>query len=145
GKAEKPIPENCASFLPMMLAHPIENVELAALDLAHFQVEPKWDGVRVQLARAGRQIALYSRTGDDISHTFPDLVSAALELEEQEYVLDGELLTKDQGEIAPFNSLQQRLNRKKVTQAMIASFPAHMRLYDILIDNGEDIRACSLQ
>src|SRR5262249_20013622 len=107
--------------------------------------EPKWDGVRVQLARAGKQVALYSRTGDDISETFPDMVNAALEIEEQEFVLDGELLTKEQGEIAPFNALQQRLNRKKVTQAMLSSFPAHIRLYDILIDNGEDIRAFNLQ
>ena len=145
GKAEKPVPGSCASFLPMMLSHPIEDSELAALDLNEFQVEPKWDGVRVQLARAGEQIALYSRTGDDISHTFPDMVSAALAIDEQEFVLDGELLTKDQGEIAPFNALQQRLNRKKVTQAMLASFPAHIRLYDILIDNGEDIRAFPLR
>ena len=45
---------------------------------------------------------------------------------------------------APFNALQQRLNRKKVTQAMLASFPAHIRLYDILFDQGEDIRALPL-
>ena len=51
----------------------------------------------VQLARSGEQIALYSRTGDDISQTFPDIVKAALAIDEQEFVLDGELLTKDQG------------------------------------------------
>jgi DNA ligase 1 len=145
GRAEKPVPGSCASFLPMMLAHPIEDSELAALDLNEFQVEPKWDGVRVQLARAGEQVALYSRTGDDISRTFPDMVSAALAVDEQEFVLDGELLTTIEGEIAPFNALQQRLNRKKVTQAMLSSFPAHLRLYDILIDNGEDIRASSMR
>jgi DNA ligase-1 len=145
GKAEKPAPGRRASFLPMMLSHPIEDSELAALDLKEFQVEPKWDGVRVQLARAGEQVALYSRTGDDISRTFPDMVTAALAVEEQEFVLDGELLTTNHGEIAPFNALQQRLNRKKVTQSMLSSFPAHIRLYDILIDDGEDIRAASLR
>ena len=98
----------------------------------------------MQLARAGEQIALYSRTGDDISQTFPDMVNAALAIDEQEFVLDGELLTTDEGEIATFNALQQRLNRKKVTQAMLSRFPAHIRLYDILIDNGEDIRGLSL-
>ena len=145
GNAEKPVLGSCASFMPMMLSHPIEDSELAALDLNEFQVEPKWDGVRVQLARSGEEIALYSRTGDDISHTFPDMVDAALAIDEQEFVLDGELLTKDQDEIAPFTALQQRLNRKKVTPAMLSKFPAHIRLYDILIDNGEDIRAYSLQ
>ena len=145
GKSEKPVPGRSASFLPMMLAHPIEDTELAELDLGEFQVEPKWDGVRVQLARSGEQVALYSRTGDDISHTFPDVVTAALAIDEHVFVLDGELLTRDQGEVAPFQSLQQRLNRKKVTQAMLSSYPAFIRLYDILIDDGEDIRACSLQ
>ena len=47
-------------------------------------------------------LRLYSRTGDDISETFPDIVKAALGIDEQEFVLDGELLTKDQDEIAPF-------------------------------------------
>lgn len=145
GRAERPVADGRASFLPMMLAHPILDTELAALDLAEFQVEPKWDGVRVQLVRAGEQVALYSRTGDDISQTFPDMVSAALEIDEQQFVLDGELLSKEQGEIAPFNALQQRLNRKKVTPAMLTNFPAHIRLYDILIDNGEDIRDLTLQ
>ena len=139
------MPGESASFLPMMLAHPIEDRELAALDLNEFQIEPKWDGVRVQLARAGERIALYSRTGDDISHTFPDLVDAALAIDERQFVLDGELLVKDQERIAPFNALQQRLNRKKVTQAMLSTYPAHIRLYDILCDNGEDIRGRSLK
>jgi DNA ligase-1 len=145
GEAEKPTLGNSASFMPMMLSHPIADSELAELDLNLFQVEPKWDGVRVQLTRRGEQIALFSRTGDDISHTFPDLVNAALAIDELEFALDGELLTKDQGEIAPFNALQQRLNRKKVTPAMLANYPAHLRLYDILIDNGEDVRDASLQ
>ncbi len=145
GKTDKPVIGSHAAFLPMMLSHPIEDDELAAIDLDEFQVEPKWDGVRVQLVRSGEKIAIYSRTGDDISHTFPDVVSAALAIDQHEFVLDGELLTKEAGEIAPFNALQQRLNRKKVTQEMLSNFPAHVRLYDILIDNGEDIRACSLQ
>ena len=102
GKAEKPEPASGGSFLPMMLSHPILDSELAALDLEEFQVEPKWDGVRVQLARAIDQIALYSRTGDDISQTFPDIVHAALQIDEQEFVLDGELLTKNQNEICAF-------------------------------------------
>jgi DNA ligase-1 len=145
GRAEKPVPGESASFLPMMLAHPIEDRELAALDLNEFQIEPKWDGVRVQLARAGERIALYSRTGDDISHTFPDLVEAALAIDERQFVLDGELLIKDQEKIAPFNALQQRLNRKKVTPALLLTYPAHIRLYDILCDNGEDVRGRSLE
>jgi DNA ligase-1 len=144
GRAEKPEMEAHAAFMPMMLSHPIENAELEAINLEDFQVELKWDGIRVQLVRCGEQVALYSRTGDDISHTFPDIVEAALAIAEHEFVLDGELLAKNAGEIASFNSLQQRLNRKTVTANMLSDSPAHIRLYDILIDNGEDIRPLSL-
>ncbi len=144
GRAEKPAQENVAYFMPMMLSHPIEDDELAALDLSAYQVELKWDGIRVQLVRAGDKVAMYSRTGDDISHTFPDMVAAALKIDEPQFVLDGELLTKSGDNIASFNALQQRLNRKTVTSAMLKDSPAHIRLYDILIDNGEDIRALPL-
>jgi ATP-dependent DNA ligase len=56
-------------------------------------------------------------------------------------VLDGELLVVRGGEVAPFSHLQQRLNRKIVTRAMLADYPAHVRLYDILRDGDEDLRA----
>src|SRR5262245_30516381 len=99
-----------------MLAHAIEEPELAALDPAEFMAEYKWDGIRVQAVvgdRAdGRRLArLYSRTGDDISGSFPDL-AAALDFTG---AIDGELLIKREGRVQPFNVLQQRLNRKTVS------------------------------
>ena len=145
GKGEKPQFESRAFFMPMMLSHPIEDAELEALNLHDYQVELKWDGIRIQLVRAHDMVALYSRTGDDISHTFPDVVAQAMRIDEQEFVLDGELLTTDQGSIASFNSLQQRLNRKAVTPAMLTQYPAHIRLYDMLVDNGHDIRTLPLR
>lgn len=141
---EKPEQHHRAYFMPMMLSHPIEDAELKTIDLNDFQAELKWDGIRIQLVRQHESVALYSRTGDDISHTFPDIVESALVVSEQEFVLDGELLTTTSAGIASFNSLQQRLNRKKVSAVMLTDFPAHVRLYDILIDNGEDIRALPL-
>jgi DNA ligase-1 len=55
-------------------------------------------------------------------------------------VLDGELLIVRMGETAPFNDLQQRLNRKSVTPRMLKEFPAFVRLYDLLFDEDEDLR-----
>jgi DNA ligase-1 len=144
GKTEKLPESNAAHFMPMMLAHPIEEAELEIIDLADFQIEMKWDGIRIQIVKAGEIIALYSRTGDDISHTFPDIVEAIASIPETQFVLDGELLAFKDGEVAPFNSLQQRLNRKTVSVAMLRDYPAHVRLYDILIDNSEDVRSLSL-
>ncbi len=55
-------------------------------------------------------------------------------------VLDGELLVTRDGEVASFNDLQQRLNRKMASPRMMAEFPAWVRLYDMLESDGEDLR-----
>ena len=120
-----------------MLSHQIEDKELAAIEPADFVAEWKWDGIRVQAAHQGGEKRLFSRTGDDISGAFPDVVEALPE----GVVLDGELLVMRGSEVAPFNDLQQRLNRKTVTPAMLKSHPAHIRLYDMLFEGEEDLRA----
>jgi DNA ligase 1 len=134
-----PRPESGAApvFRPLMLSHQIEDKELAAIEPSDFVAEWKWDGIRVQAAHQGGEKRLFSRTGDDISGAFPDVVEALPE----GIVLDGELLVMRAGEVAPFNDLQQRLNRKTVTQGMLKSHPAHIRLYDILFEGEEDLRA----
>jgi DNA ligase-1 len=125
-----------------MLAHPLEDTRVSLDDYA---AEWKWDGIRVQLVHAGGQTRLYSRTGDDISHSFPDVAEAF----HIRGVLDGELLVRgaDQGiadvhggAAASFNALQQRLGRKTVSSKMLSAFPAFVRLYDILFEGETDLR-----
>ena len=125
------------AFLPPMLANPIERAELEALDPAHFRAEWKWDGIRVQVAASGGVKRLYSRAGEDVSGAFPDIIEAI----DFEGVFDGELLVRREETVAPFNDLQQRLNRKAVTPKMLKDHPAHVRLYDVLWLEGEDLRA----
>src|SRR5579885_2698666 len=79
---------------------------------------------------------LYSRTGEEISKGFPDLLEA-LHLPG---AIDGELLIMRGGLVQSFNVLQQRLNRKTVTAKLMAEFPAHLRAYDLLADGDEDLR-----
>ena len=112
------------------------SAELDALDPAHFRAEWKWDGIRVQVAASGGVKRLYSRAGEDISGAFPDIVEAI----DFEGVFDGELLVRREAAVAPFNDLQQRLNRKVVTPKMLKDHPAHVRLYDVLWLDGEDLR-----
>src|SRR5215470_14494927 len=124
-----------------MLAHAIEDSDLAALDPKDFLGEWKWDGIRVQavagMGEDGKMTArLYSRTGEDISDSFPDLI-AALRLPG---AIDGELLIMRDGRVQSFNVLQQRLNRKTVNAKLLAEFPAHLRAYDLLVDGTEDVR-----
>ena len=142
GRAEKPESRDPAPFRPVMLAHAVEDKDLAALDAADFMAEWKWDGIRVQAVSGknarGETIArLYSRTGEDISRSFPDLLEA-LRLPA---ALDGELLILRDGRVQSFNVLQQRLNRKSVTAKLLAEFPAHLRAYDLLSEDDEDLRA----
>src|SRR5207302_8131973 len=79
---------------------------------------------------------LYSRTGEDISRSFPDLTDA-LHLDG---AIDGELLVVRAGRVESFNVLQQRLNRKTVTPKLLDEFPAHLRAYDLLVEGAEDLR-----
>jgi len=140
-RAEQPRAVDIPVFRPFMLAHPLESLEL---DLAAYAAEWKWDGIRVQLVHAGGQTRLYSRTGDDITRSFPDVAAAF----DQAGVLDGELLVRGAGQgadehggaAASFNALQQRLGRKVVSAKMQDEFPAFVRLYDILYDGPEDLR-----
>ncbi|MGL4810729.1 MAG: cisplatin damage response ATP-dependent DNA ligase, partial [Beijerinckiaceae bacterium] len=143
GRNARPESGNPAPFRPPMLAHPLEEADFATLDPAAFAAEWKWDGIRVQIA-SGRGVdgrmtcRLYSRSGDDISATFPDLLEAFQDIDG---VIDGELLIRRDGLIQTFNTLQQRLNRKAVMPKLIADFPAHVRAYDLLAEAGEDVRA----
>lgn len=141
GQGERPENDDPAPFSPAMLAHPIDEDNFKTLDPDLFQAEWKWDGIRVQaasgLAKDGQQVRrLYSRTGDDISKAFPDLVDALPD----DATLDGELLVLIDGRVQSFNTLQQRLNRKTVSAKLLASHPAHMRVYDVLRHKGEDVR-----
>ena len=140
GKAEKPVSIDPAPFRPPMLAHALDDADLAALNAAEFMAEWKWDGIRVQAVAAkddsGMIARLYSRTGEDISKSFPDLLDA-LHLPG---AIDGELLIMREHRVQSFNVLQQRLNRKTVTPKLLAEFPAHLRAYDLLADGAEDLR-----
>ncbi|MGY2052907.1 cisplatin damage response ATP-dependent DNA ligase [Methylobacterium sp. JK268] len=142
GRAERPESLDPAPFRPPMLSHPVdEETDFAKLDPAAFSAEWKWDGIRVQLVggrdRAGAQVArIYSRTGEDISGAFPDLA----EVVGFTGALDGELLILREGRVQSFNVLQQRLNRKAVTGKLLQDFPAHVRAYDLLGLDGEDLR-----
>ena len=141
GKAEKPVLATPAIFHSVMLANPVEPGDLDGLDPHDFAAEWKWDGIRVQLSRSGDTSKLYSRSGDDISGAFPDIVDAM----NFEGVMDGELLVggtvRSNNPTRSFSDLQQRLNRKTVTTKMLDEFPAFIRAYDLLFDGADDVRA----
>jgi DNA ligase 1 len=141
GRSEKPVNLDPVPFRPVMLAHAIEDTDFANLDAADFIAEWKWDGIRVQ-AVSGRDerghllARLYSRSGEDISRSFPDLLPS-LHLPG---AIDGELLVLRDGRVQTFNVLQQRLNRKIVSPKLIKEYPIHLRAYDLLGEGDTDLR-----
>ena len=151
GAADKPKPDIVAPFRPVMLAHPLvtkkdrDNPDAIDPDLitdAQFAAEWKYDGIRVQAVAEGGTKRIYTRTGDDISHTFPDVL-AGLNFDA---ALDGELLVRTpEGETASFNALQQRLNRKTVSKKQMEAWPAFIRVYDLLVDGDEDLRGLTFR
>jgi DNA ligase-1 len=138
GREAAPQAQSVIRFYPPMLSHPIEPDALEQLDPADFVAEWKWDGIRVQAAAAsGGETRLYSRSGEDISAAFPDLIRGF----DFDAVLDGELLIRRNARVQDFNTLQQRLNRKSVTAKLMAEFPPFVRVYDLLAEGEADLRA----
>ena len=148
GHGAQPTADDVPVFRPFMLAHPLEELRV---DMGVYAAEWKWDGIRVQIVHVGAggeagETRLYSRAGDDITGSFPDVAAAFAE----PGVVDGELLVRGaaqgasvaghEGGAASFNALQQRLGRKTVSAKMQAEYPAFVRLYDILFDGREDLR-----
>ncbi len=140
GQGAKPEPRTPLIFRPVMLATPVEGNDLDALEPKDFVAEWKWDGIRVQAVRLGGEARLYSRSGDDITNAFPDVVEAMT----HDGVVDGELLVgqpeRAGGVVRTFSDLQQRLNRKTVTAGMLRDYPAMIRAYDLLADGNGDLK-----
>ncbi|WED42039.1 cisplatin damage response ATP-dependent DNA ligase [Legionella cardiaca] len=128
-------------FHPVMLSHPLKEKDLPSITAEVFFAEHKYDGIRVQVVCTSQNKALYSRTGDNISGSFPDALASI----NTPVVLDGELVIQSQQTIGSFNELQQRLNRKKVSEKILKEQPAAVILYDILEEQSIDLRPLPLK
>jgi len=128
----------------MRLFHPIKfMLATAAQDLAdvartmpaEFYVEDKFDGIRAQAHREAGRVAIYTRTLDDVTHRFPELVAPLATLK-TDAIIDGEIVPARGAQILPFAELQKRLGRKTVGDELLASTPVVFIAYDVLYANG---------
>lgn len=124
---------------PFFLAYALETDPEALGDLPGWQPEWKWDGIRAQLIRRGGRTFLWSRGEDLMTERFPELAEAALLLPEGT-VLDGEIMPWKNGEPLPFAQLQRRIGRKTVGPKLLAEVPVVLICYDLLEQDGEDVR-----
>lgn len=128
----------------MRLFHPIKfMLATPAADLAditrtmpgEFFVEDKFDGIRAQAHTKDGRVAIYSRTMDEITHRFPELVSPLKHLG-IEAVIDGEIVPASGQRILPFSELQKRLGRKTIGEDLLLEVPVILVAYDLLYAGG---------
>ena len=127
-----------------MLAQPEEDPEeiVAMLGTDAF-VDDKYDGIRAQIHAGNDEVRIYSRTLDDVTHRFPELESAARKLGHS-VVLDGEIVAFSD-RVLPFATIQTRLGRRKVSEALLRDAPVVFFAFDILFVDGEVLFELSLR
>ncbi|MDT5158245.1 MAG: ligase 1 [Acidobacteriota bacterium] len=122
--------------IKFMLATAAENIEDVARTMPEeFFVEDKFDGIRGQAHVEGGRVALYTRTLDEVTHRFPELVEP-LKRVRADAVLDGEIVPVRGSAILPFLELQKRLGRKTVSDELLAEVPVAFIAYDLLYAGG---------
>lgn len=141
GRGPRPDAAGAPVFRPPMLAHPLPGPEALGDELSAWRAEWKWDGVRVQLVAGPGGRRIFSRSGEDLSAAFPEILEAM----DFRATLDGELLVLPPGAApdatpAPFAALQRRLGRRQPGAKLRETFPAAVRLYDILFEGEQDLR-----
>jgi DNA ligase-1 len=123
-----------------MLATPADTEEeIFATFPDAFYIEDKYDGIRGQLHASGGRASLYSRTLDDVSHQFPEIVEVAQTLEGTSLIVDGEIVGFKDDQVLPFGLLQKRLGRKRPSAALIAEIPVSLMIFDILSYQGRTL------
>jgi DNA ligase-1 len=123
-----------------MLASPAADAEEAFHYFEHAQVEDKYDGIRAQAHCGGGQVRLFSRTLDEVTSSFPELVAPLSEFNEQ-LILDGEVVAwrhnENGGHAMPFGEIQKRLGRKQVSEKLIKDVPVAYVIFDVIFADGE--------
>jgi DNA ligase-1 len=128
---------------PFFLAHQLDlpHSEFAAklATPADWIVEWKYDGIRAQLVKRAGQVWLWSRGEELVTERFPEIVALARALPDGT-VLDGEIVVWKDDRVAPFALLQQRIGRKLLSRKVLADAPVGFIAYDLLEQNGADLR-----
>lgn len=122
--------------IKFMLATPAADLaDIARTMPAEFVVEDKFDGIRAQAHVKDGRIAIYSRTMDEITHRFPELVDPLGKLS-ADAIIDGEIVPANDDRILPFSELQKRLGRKNVGSQLLSEVPVILVAYDLLYAEG---------
>ncbi|HEX5966626.1 MAG TPA: hypothetical protein VFY51_11870, partial [Pyrinomonadaceae bacterium] len=123
--------------IKFMLATPAADLtDVARTMPEEFLVEDKFDGIRAQAHVQGERVAIYSRTMDEITHRFPELIEPLRSLP-SDAIIDGEIVPAQGDLILPFSELQKRLGRKNVGTQLLTAVPVVLVAYDLLYAAGK--------
>ncbi|MEO0534540.1 MAG: ATP-dependent DNA ligase [Cyanobacteria bacterium P01_A01_bin.123] len=127
---------------PFFLAAQIDDAKFAEENMAQWQAEWKWDGIRAQVIKRADEVFIWSRGEDLVTHQFPEIEAYCLANVDNGMVFDGEILCWQPGGDRPmnFNALQKRLGRKRVTKKLQQENPVRLVAYDLLEQAGQDVR-----
>src|SRR6476660_2439896 len=122
--------------IKFMLATPAADLtDIARTMPDEFIVEDKFDGIRAQAHVKDSRVAIYSRTMDEITHRFPELIEPLRSLS-TDAIIDGEIVPANDNGILPFSELQKRLGRKNVATQLLIAVPVILVAYDLLYAAG---------
>ena len=128
---------------PFFLASPLEEDPATLGPVGAWHAEWKWDGIRAQIVRRGGRCFVWSRGEELMAGRFPEIEAAAMTLPDG-VVVDGELLAWEDGAPLDFSVLQKRIGRKKPGAGILKSAPVWLMAYDLLEQDGEDLREAPL-
>ncbi len=137
-------PDAAAQPYPFCLAYPLEGDVEALGPIEEWVAEWKWDGIRAQVIRRAGEVHVWSRGEEVITARFPEVTAAARFLPDGT-VLDGELLAWRDAAPLPFATLQLRIGRQKLTQRVLERAPVAFLAFDLLEQEGEDVRMSPLE
>lgn len=123
--------------LSFMLASPIESRSVDNIE--DYIAEEKFDGMRAQVHVHGDEIKIYSRDLNDITRSFPDIISFFRERQLPSTVFDGEICVYKDDTILPFQLLQKRMGIKKPGKKVLEKYPVLFIAYDLLFTDGKPI------
>jgi DNA ligase D-like protein (predicted ligase) len=125
--------------VPLMLATLSDRRDLGD----EWLLERKFDGERCVARKSGDVVRLESRTGKDLTGTYPEVSSAVAAQRARELLLDGEVVAYE-GEQTSFGRLQQRLGVTAPTAELLAGIPVVYCVFDLLELDGDDLRGLPL-
>jgi DNA ligase-1 len=103
-------------------------------------LEAKLDGARIQVHRSGDDVAIYTRTLDDVTARLPEIVEAVRALPVTSLVADGEAIAlRPDGRPHPFQVTASRFGRRTDVETARVSIPLHAFLFDVLHIDGTDL------